>query len=101
MFSLSALQVGVEGHDFRLAVAGAGEDAAVLAGRIFVRQFLQVVGEDHHAHAAPGDSNANGAVEHMPHLAGHRHFLDIFGHVGKRTVEVDFLLVVGAAPQAV
>jgi hypothetical protein len=91
------LQVDVERHDFRVGVAGAGKHAAVFARRIFVGQFLQIVGQDHHADPAPRHGDSDRTVEHVAHLGRLRRFLHVFGDIGKHTVQVDFLLVMGAA----
>jgi hypothetical protein len=54
----------------RLAVADAGEHRAVLARRVFIGLFLQIVGQHQHADAVAAEDGAHRAVDQVPHLRG-------------------------------
>ena len=95
-----AAKVHLLGHDVGPLIAWAGAGVAVGAGRRLVGAVGQVVGHDGDGHTVAGLGEAHAAVDDHRHLLGLGRLLHVLRHIGEHAVQVDLLLVVGAAHRA-
>ncbi len=92
-----ALQVGIEGDHLGFTVTNARMNGAMGAGRVFVGQVLQIVGQNHGSHTSLSNGRAHGAVYQMTYLFGrgcllHERTSDVLEHRD----QVQLLLIVTA-----
>ena len=89
-------QVGVLGHDLRLAVADARSRKAVRDRRLLVVLILNVLWKDDDGWSVVGLRHPDAPIDQMAHLGRCRGLLRETGDVREHAVEVEFLLVARA-----
>jgi hypothetical protein len=91
-----ALEIVLGRHDSRPAGPNAGVDSGVGVRWLGRVGFLDVVGKDHHRHAASAAGKAHGTVDEVARLGGCGADLHVGRNVLHQGGEIDLLLIVAA-----
>ena len=89
-------QVGIFGHDLRLAIADSRAREAMCNRRLRVVLVLNVLGQDQDGGTVFCLGYPDASIDQMPHLSRRGGFLREDRDIRKHAVEVEFLLIAGA-----